>query len=128
MILIYICDWACENRACGHMILPTFSNFHYTMTMKFSAPSKHLIGFMTQVTECKHSVPLLRYVFFLFYQGFTAQVLKVCRTHGPTACLKLLQKVCLKRWRKEKKSMTGPGQPRTCSHPINARMLTGYDL
>ena len=28
---------------------------------------------------------------------------------GPTACLKLLQKVCLKRWRKEKKSMTGPG-------------------
>ena len=21
--------------------------------------------------------------------------------------------------------MTGPGQPRTCSHPINARMLTG---
>ena len=21
--------------------------------------------------------------------------------------------------------MTGPGQPRTCSHPINARTLTG---
>ena len=21
--------------------------------------------------------------------------------------------------------MTGPGQPRTCSHPINARILTG---
>ena len=21
--------------------------------------------------------------------------------------------------------MTGPGQPRTCSHPINAQMLTG---
>ena len=28
-------------------------------------------------------------------------MLKVCRTPGPTACLKLLQKVCLKRWRKE---------------------------
>ncbi|XP_065893250.1 sodium/calcium exchanger 1-like [Dysidea avara] len=32
--------------------------------------------------------------------GFTAQMLKICRTPGPTACLK---KVCLKRWRKEKK-------------------------
>ena len=38
------------------------------------------------------------------------------KTPGPTACLKLLHKVCLKRWRKEKKSMTGPGQPRICSH------------
>ena len=27
--------------------------------------------------------------------GFTAQVLKICRTPGPTACLKLLHKVCL---------------------------------
>ena len=26
-------------------------------------------------------------------------MLKFCRTPGPTACLKLLQKVCLKRWR-----------------------------
>ena len=24
--------------------------------------------------------------------------------------------------------MTGPGQPRTCSHPINTRMLTGVCL
>ena len=62
--------------------------------------------------------------FFFFYLDFTAQVLKVCRTPGPTACLKLLHKGCLKRWRKEKNSMTGPGQPRTCSHPINARTLT----
>ena len=37
------------------------------------------------------------------YQGFTTQVLKVCRALGPIACSKLLQKVCLKRWRKEKK-------------------------
>ena len=52
-------------------------------------------------------------------------MLKVCRTLGPTAYPELLHKVRLKRWRKEKKSMTGPGQPRTCSHPINARTLTG---
>ena len=57
------------------------------------------------------------------FKGFTAQVLKVCRTPGPTACLKLLQKVCLKMWRKEKKSMTGSGQPRTCSHTINALIV-----
>ena len=38
-------------------------------------------------------------------------MLKVCWTPGPIASLKLLYKVCLKRWRKEKKSMTGPGQP-----------------
>ena len=37
--------------------------------------------------------------------------IKALRSVGPTACLKLLHKVCLKRWRKEKKSMTGPGQP-----------------
>ena len=60
------------------------------------------------------------FLFIYFYYGFTAQVLKVCKTPGPTACLKLLQKLCLKRWRKEKKSITGPRQPRTCSHPINA--------
>jgi len=35
-------------------------------------------------------------------------VLKVCRTPGPTACLKMLSKVCLKSWRKRKNSMTGP--------------------
>ena len=51
-------------------------------------------------------------MYFIFYYNFTAQVLKVCRAPGsPTACLKLLHKVCLKRWRKKKKSMTGPGQP-----------------
>ena len=26
------------------------------------------------------------YLFLFIYQGFTAQVLKVCRTSGPTAC------------------------------------------
>jgi len=31
----------------------------------------------------------------------TAQVLKVCRTPGPTACLKMLSKVCLKSWRRK---------------------------
>jgi len=35
-------------------------------------------------------------------------VLKVCRTPGPTACLKMLNKVCLKSWRRRKNSMTGP--------------------
>ena len=39
---------------------------------------------------------------YFIYYSFTAQVLKVCRTPGLTDCLKLLQKVCLKRWRKEK--------------------------
>jgi len=29
-------------------------------------------------------------------------VLKICRTPGPTACLKMLNKVCLKSWRREK--------------------------
>jgi len=38
-------------------------------------------------------------------------VLKVCRTPGPTACLKMVNKVCLKSWRKEKKFHDGPGQP-----------------
>jgi len=40
---------------------------------------------------------------YLFYWCFTSQVLKVHRTPGPTACLTLLNKVCLKIWRKEKK-------------------------
>ena len=52
-------------------------------------------------------------------------MLKVCRTPGLTAYLKLLQKVYLKRWRKEKKSTTVPGQPQTYNHLINAQMLTG---
>jgi len=30
----------------------------------------------------------------------------------------------LKSWRRRKNSMTGPGQPWTCSHPIYARTLT----
>jgi len=64
---------------------------------------------------------------FLFYLlGFTAQRLKVCRTLGPTAFLKILtEKHAWKRCRKEKKSMIAPRQPQTCSHPIYARMLTG---
>jgi len=36
-----------------------------------------------------------------------------------------LNKVCLKSRRRKKNSMTGPGQPRTCSHPIYARTFTG---
>jgi len=32
---------------------------------------------------------------------FRAQVLRVCRTSGPTACLKMLYKVCLKIYRKK---------------------------
>jgi len=49
-------------------------------------------------------------------------VLKVCRTPGPTACLKMLSKVCLESWRRRKKSMTGPRQPWTCSHPIYTKL------
>ena len=33
--------------------------------------------------------------------------------------------VCLKKWSTEKKFMTGPGQPQTCTHLINAQMFTG---
>jgi len=35
-------------------------------------------------------------------------------------CLNLLDKVHLKSRRKKRNSMTGPGQPRTCSHPVYA--------
>jgi len=34
------------------------------------------------------------------YQYFTAQVLKVCGTPGPTACLKMLCKICLRKKKK----------------------------
>ena len=47
---------------------------------------------------------------FYNYKAFTAQVLKVCRTPGPTACY-------IKYVRKEKKSMTGP---QSCSDTIYA--------
>jgi len=37
------------------------------------------------------------FIIYLFIYRFTAQVLKVCRTPGPTACSRLrLAKVCLK--------------------------------
>ena len=35
--------------------------YYQAMAMQFSALSKHLIGFMVQVTECNYSVPVLRY-------------------------------------------------------------------
>ena len=35
--------------------------YYYAMAMQFSALSKHLIGFMMQVTEYKYSIPVLRY-------------------------------------------------------------------
>ena len=56
-------DWACKNRACGHIMFAyiTFQisithNFlyHHAIAMQFSSLSKHLIGFMIQV-------PILRY-------------------------------------------------------------------
>ena len=56
---------------------------------------------------------------------FITQVLKVCGMPGPTACLKLLQKVCLKRWRKEKKSMTGPRQPQPAAIRLMLECLQG---
>ena len=51
-------------------------------------------------------------------------MLKVCRARGPTACSKTLATEGVFE-KLEKKSMTGPGWPRTCSHPIYARTLTG---
>jgi len=51
--------------------------------------------------------------FFFFFKFINAlqhtSVLKVCRTPGPTACLKMLRlKICLKSWQRRKKSKT-PG-------------------
>ena len=61
--------------------------------------------------------------------GFKAQRLKVCRTQGPRACLRMLtEKHVWKRCRKEKKSMIAPRQPRTCSHLIYSWMLTGIRM
>ena len=31
------------------------------MALQVSAPNKHLIGIMMQVTECKYTIPVLRY-------------------------------------------------------------------
>ena len=52
------------------------------------------IGSLALRTE---GMSMTSFIYLLF--DFTAQVL---------ACLRLLHKVCLKWWRKEKKSMTGP--------------------
>jgi len=71
-----------------------------------------------------HSTHTLLFIYLFIYLCFTAQVLKVCTTPGTTACLKMLSKVCLKSWRRRKNSMTTPGQPSTCSHPIYARTFT----
>ena len=35
--------------------------YHYAIAMQILGLSKHLIGFMMQVTECKYSSPVLRY-------------------------------------------------------------------
>jgi len=48
------------------------------------------------------------------YQALTAQRLKVYRTLGPTACLKMLtEKTCLKKMHEGEKSMIAPRQPQT---------------
>ena len=56
---------------------------------------------------------LFTYLFiYLFINAlFTAQVLKVFRTPGPTAWLKMPS--VFKKLQIEKKSMTGPGQPQS---------------
>jgi len=73
---------------------------------------KHIIN----LGFSRRSLPLVYFICLLLYS-------KVCRTPGPTACSRTkmvqLDKVCLKVSRKEKNSMTGPRQPRTCSHLIN---------
>jgi len=45
---------------------------------------------------------------------FAAQVLKVCMTPDPTACLKMAHRCVLKVGEMRKNSVTGPRQPRTC--------------
>ena len=64
-----ICDRACDNRTCGHMIFAYFFHnfiihnvlYHYAMELKFSALRKHRIGIMMQVTEWKYTFSVLRY-------------------------------------------------------------------
>ena len=63
-----ICDRACKNRACGHMIFAYFFTvsshnflYHYAMALKFSARSRLLIGIMIQVAEWNYTLPILRY-------------------------------------------------------------------
>jgi len=52
----------------------------------------------------------------------SAQVLKICRTPGLTACLKIYIHRCV--WKVKERTMTGPRQPWTCSHLIYAQTLT----
>ena len=53
--------WAHDIFLIFHTSLTHNVLHHYAMAMKFLAISKHLIGFMMQVSECKYSVPILRY-------------------------------------------------------------------
>ena len=52
-------------------------------------------------TSC--SFATLKVTYYLL--GFTAQRMKVCRTLGPTACLKIKWQTCLKKMQDMEKSM-----------------------
>ena len=68
-----------------------------------------------------------QWLYYLFICCYTVEVLKVCRTPGPTACSKTnMLHLCLKSSQKgrRKKPMNRPRQPQTCSHPIYSRTLT----
>jgi len=47
-----------------------------------------------------------------------AQRLKICRTPGPIACLKMLTEKNIEKDAGRRKSMIAPRQPQTCTHPI----------
>ena len=67
------CDWACENRACGHTNFDHFFRLFSCITLYFimlwpwnfqSLFTAYLSGFMVKVTECKYCNPLLGYSSF----------------------------------------------------------------
>ena len=106
-----------------HFMLVLISFHMKKCLFNLSSPCSDGLGYMLKLKN--EADFFLERVPKLFIYCFTAQVLKVCRTPGPTACSRTnmlqLAKVCLKR---RKNSMTRPRQPQTCSHPICARTLT----
>ena len=53
--------WAHDFCLLFHNFITHNFLYHYAMALQFSAPSKHLIGIMVQVTEWKYTFPELRY-------------------------------------------------------------------
>ena len=66
-------------------------DIHYLMSNTSSGIWPNLIDF-TVCCAGKKAIVSVKFGFLFYLLSSTAQVLKVCRTPGPTACLKLLQK------------------------------------